>query len=178
MKKTIYNMNSINYAGDIFIINHNKLSKYTCKKLHNSKYGIVEVVEHMRYGKLKVNVYEFNLKCPCNKLCYISTEIIDLIDMCLLDWTMVKYLYNCEHDKFIISDYLKYVELYDYAIDVYTRDINVCEFGSCEIIKTFDNGDWNEKVNDFENWLYDKVESGEIDIFTHVKNLKLKYGLN
>lgn len=169
---------SINYIGDIFIVNGDKLSKASCKKLNNTKYGIIKVIDNLPYDRLSVNVYQLNLRCPYNKLCYISTEVIDSKDICLLDWSMVKYIYNHEHVKFIVSDYLKYVELYEYVIDVYTRNINVCGFGSREIIKTFSNDDWNENVNDFEKWLYDKVESGEIDIFTHVKNLKLKYDLN
>lgn len=172
--------NERNYIGDIFVVNGDKLSKYTCKKLQKkypNKWGMVEVVEHLPYDKIKVNVYSLNLKCPYNKVFYISTEIINSEDICLLDWTMVKYLYNCEHVKFLISEYFKYVELYEYFINAYDRSIHVCNFGSDDIIKVFD-GEWNENVIDLENWLFDKVESGEVDIFTHVKNLKLKYNLN
>lgn len=169
------------YKGTQFVICGDKLSKYAREKLaitHN--WGLVEIVDKLDYGKVKINVYYFDLSFPKASINYISTEIVDGKDICELNWPMVKYLYNTQGHNYIIKFYLRYLELFDTLFEISDDDfidyINVYDYKTQKLLKSFEYGDYSETNTVIQDWMMRKVDSNELDLDNHIKNIqKIKF---
>ena len=168
------------YIGDIYVIDGKKLSKYTHSKLQlTNGWGFVKVVKNMSFNKVKVNVYYLDFGFIYKPINYISTEIVDKDDVCLLNWSMIMYMYNTQDTFYIIKDYFEYLELY--CVTSFNDDNKsyIYHYGHRHedeyVVKVFDGNEWSTQYLNIQNWMIEQVELNKINIDKHISKLKSKY---
>ena len=63
-------------------------SKLVCKayRKHNPYYMLVRVVEHLNFGKVKVECYWFDIPCPYYPANFLGYDIVEEKDIKELNW--------------------------------------------------------------------------------------------
>ncbi len=172
-------MSSRNYYGcDLKVINSKCVSKYTAKKLMLTKcWGFVKVVEE-KLDKVVVDVFYLDFSFAHAPINFVSREIVEKKDISLLDWNMVRYMYNMGI-PYIVENYLRYMEVFDTYSIGYSWNHNekwcISYYDKEEILKEYD--DFFTLHSEGRAWMFDQIESGKIDIVEHIKKLKAKYKL-
>lgn len=168
-----------NYFGDRYIINGSVLSKYARKKLGGSdSWGFVKVKES-KGDKVIVDVYYLDFNYPNAHVNYISTEIVNKNDVVLLNWSIVRYMFNMGVTH-IVANYLEYIELFKIIYTKSDVDSNwvICEY---KPLKDFEYKplkfytSYFECYSEGQNWMFDQIEQGKVDIINHIETIKKKY---
>ena len=167
------------YYGDLYVVNGDVLSKFAKKKLAlTQNWGFVKVIEE-KLDKLVIDVFYLDFPYYNHQVNFVSTEVVDKEDISLLDWNMVRYMYNIGV-KYIVENYLQYIELFDIKSIGWFEESKWYIFrypgnfkSSKEALKEYDN--YWQCHEEGTAWMFDQIESGKIDIKEYMKELKKHY---
>lgn len=178
------------YYGIIRLIHRSKLSKYLSKKVHSlcrAEYGLARIVKDFHDGKVKIEVYYFDVMCAYAGANHIGSDIVEKRDLEILDWNMVKRM-HASGNKYIVQDYCLNIELFNRSNTSFggfredgTRDRRVAvyrwpdAFDESKALVIFDEDDWFKYAELEAKWMIEQIESGKVDLEKHIKQLNAKY---
>ena len=181
-----------NYYGDILLVPVKGLNKYNSKKVRrlvgDAKYALVKITDDLGYGKVKIDVYHYDVLCAYHPMNRIGFDIVDRSDIKVLDWNTVMELHN-SGDKHIVRSYMLNIQVFITSCPSYggwkdhERDsrIAIYEWPNCfdeeHMLAVFDGMDHRKCDEEITDWMIKKVESGEVNPDEVVKTLKKKYKL-
>ena len=169
-----------NYFGDRYIVNGDVLSKYARRKLAtaSNNWGFVRFVGS-KLDKFIIDVYYLDFDYPNSPINYISREVVDKKDVILLNWDIVRSMFNMGVTH-IVANYLEYIELFKI---IYTKSDVDSDWVICEYkpIKDFEYKplkfytSYFECYSEGQKWMFEQIEQGKINLNEHLKNIKKKY---